>query len=380
MQARILPAPALQPFGEAADACPWLDTTLGEGLRQRLTRAGCTVVREDGGGGEALVVGGELAANTSLLGAFLEASEPETRCVLAAGAFGAHVGIEDEIALPLYRSTRTSREALEALKPVTVDADVKPFGFDGSLEVPVPRNFGLPVTDWSRLLWANLFGIGAEVLGAPKSAGIWFVLRTLLKARSLDAARLAAAASVIHRKARVHPAAVVEASAVGEGAQIGPGACVRGSIVGAGARVESLADVTGSVLAPGAVAQRQAMVRFSVLFPRAFVGGTVQLSVFGNDARFHGGSYAMDMNLDGAPVKIRTADGELRTAGVSLGGCLGHDAIVGSGVWLAPGRVIPNGVIVVRDPDRIVRRIPENLDAGVPMTVREGRLVPTEKS
>lgn len=386
MKTWVLPASPVSPFPETPGDVPWLRSTLRAGRRERLAQAGCVLAEgEPPQSGPALVVGDELACNAELLRTVLAQVPDGRRVVLGASEWSAFVGASGDLALPLWKigagAVPDSREALDALPSYVIDPQIQPFPFESAFEVGVPKRFGLPVGDWSRVLWANLFGLAAEFAGATRASGLWFVLRTLFKARSLSRARILAAASVIERGAQVHPSAVVEASYIGPGAVVGPNAVVRGSILGPKAHAEALTDVTGSILGEGARAQRQAMVRFSVLWPEAFVGGTVQLSVFGRASRFHGGSYAMDMNLDATPVTIRTADG-LVEAGTALGGCLGHEAVVGSGVWLAPGRVVPSGVTVIRDPARIVRRVPApgDLDAGVVMHVRDGKLVPVESA
>ena len=75
------------------------------------------------------------------------------------------------------------------------------------------------------------------------------------------------------------------------------------------------------------------------------------------------GSYSIDLNFD---QEIRVMfDGELRSTGSRfLGSAFGHDCRIGTGVWLASGRSIPNGTVVVRAPEGVLHRIPEPLGTG----------------
>ena len=105
----------------------------------------------------------------------------------------------------------------------------------------------------------------------------------------------------------------------------------------------------------------------------ALVGGIVQLSVVGDGAAIRMGSYTMDRPLDGAAVRV-VADGGLVEAGPALGVAIGPGASVGSGVWIAPGRAIPESVVVTRGPQDVLARIPEGLPPGV-YAVEDGGLV-----
>jgi hypothetical protein len=57
-----------------------------------------------------------------------------------------------------------------------------------------------------------------------------------------------------------------------------------------------------------------------------------------------------------------------------LGSCYGHDTFVGADVLIGPGRELPNGLRVGPRPDRVLSRIPTEIDPEAFYAVEEGGL------
>ncbi len=244
-------------------------------------------------------------------------------------------------------------EALSGLEPVpldpaeqAVDVPVPSAAFGTAvLRVPLADRILLPAGHWVQVLWANLLGLGPflwkEFLGADAVTMAWRLTRAALRARSLQPARLGATMRRWGRGARVHPSAVVEGSWLGDGTVVGAQAVVRGAVLAEGARVEDLAHVEYAVLGRNAVAERQALVSFSVLDAEAACGGAVRLGLLGAGAAVrHGAACMMD------PEAGRAAEvwvgGHLLRAPMGLGGaCIGPRAVVGGGIRVPPGTVVP---------------------------------------
>lgn len=218
------------------------------------------------------------------------------------------------------------------------------------VELPLSDRVILPIRHWVQLLWGDLLLLGPHLWRAllsdiPIFAGLKIAFAAV-RSCSVQPERLAAALCVRGAGARVHPSAVVEASVLGEGAQVGAGAVVRGAVLGAGARVEELALCEGAVLGAGAVVQRQAMLKYGVLGPGAMIGGVTQLSVFGPHASLKRGAYGMDQSLGGT-VRVRVGERMAEAPLGLVGVCLGPGSLVGSGVRIAPGRVVPQELALV---------------------------------
>jgi len=225
------------------------------------------------------------------------------------------------------------------------------------------------------LLWANLLALPptlwgqlvgqSVVLGLARMA--WAVLRT----RSLDPFVVAGRLNRVERGARIHPSAVVEACWVQAGAEIGPGAVVRGCIVGPGARVEAQTFVGFSVLGAGSCVQRMGWMSFSLLHAGAAHAGAMQLGVLGPDAAVKGGAVLMDQGV-GQAVRV-LVDGELRATPLGMMGVgVGRESVVGSGVWVAPGRTIPPQLTVLPPASDVLTRVDAAAAPGVYQIVGGG--------
>ena len=178
----------------------------------------------------------------------------------------------------------------------------------------------------------------------------------------------------------VHPTAVVEDSVLGDGVEIGPQAVVRGSVIGEGTKVEEHAEVLYSAIGDRCVCSFRSRALFSVVYPRSLISypGT-PFSVVGERAVQTGGSFVVhrrpDASAGDAEVPVLHQGREVGSGKTLLGACLGHRAVVGTGLWLGCGLEVPNGAFVVRDPGEVAKKFAGEFEPGAPMTVRDGRVV-----
>jgi len=81
----------------------------------------------------------------------------------------------------------------------------------------------------------------------------------------------------------------------------------------------------------------------------------LQMCVVGRNSFVGAGTTFTDFNLLPAPLRAINARGELEDSGQPvLGGCVGHNARVGSGMVIMPSRVIESDSILVASPERRV--------------------------
>jgi hypothetical protein len=57
-----------------------------------------------------------------------------------------------------------------------------------------------------------------------------------------------------------------------------------------------------------------------------------------------------------------------------MGSFIGHRTRVAGGCILAPGRLIPNDLLILPPPASVLSRIPADAPAGVPLSIHEGTL------
>lgn len=276
--------------------------------------------------------------------------------------------------------------AAPAAEPVAIDLAEK------RLSVPVPPQFFdtdrfeigvtargvMCVRHWVHVLRVNHAASGAAWQATPRWKSILVVLWAVLRAFSLNKWRVLAKLGRRGKGCDVHPTAVVEGSTLGEGCVIGPGARVRFSHLGDRVTVMGGAQVEFSVIGDRALVSQNCAANFCVLYPGAGAAQQLMQScLLGRNAVTTGGAFSLDLHFS-RDVMVEK-DGRLESAGTRfLGCCLGHDVKLGTGFWLNSGRAVPNGYVIVRDPDAVLSRIPKDLPAGAPLAARGKTLVSAE--
>ena len=133
---------------------------------------------------------------------------------------------------------------------------------------------------------------------------------------------------------------------------------VQGSVLQDGVEIDAHAIVVSSVLAEGARVGPYGHVRYSTLFKGARVsaGPGFQLCAFGRDCFVAWGAAALDLAF-GRTIETEVAPGTTADTGHHFLGCaVGHRAVVGQGVRLAPGAVVPGDATLVAPTDDLYRR------------------------
>lgn len=414
MRAFIVPVPdAISPLGAPARDARLLDRSVGEAMEDLLWRAGLTITpassldeaeararREPEG---ALVLLDSVACSRVVLRRFLAAARAHRAAALVCAlprAVGtdvlSHLGGLDPGApdadpaagarptvwtAPLYFVRRDG--AIARAHPVLLRHREKvvacplPPGILGRREEPIAigASWLCNIGHWVHVLRANAAAIQAwwfdhAARGLHAGGLAWFALRALA-GFPWTSGRLAAAVNAIDRRARVHHRAHLELSVVRARATIEPLASVRSAFIGEGAYIGDGAQVFGSVIGPGAFVARNAVVIGSVVYPGALAGQQLmQLSVLGEGACAFTNSAFFDVNFS---RNVRVAHrGRLADSGSQfLGACVGPGARVSAGVWVASGREIPAGALLVKPPDEIAQRL-EVLPPGAPAIVRGG--------
>lgn len=243
-------------------------------------------------------------------------------------------------------------------------------------QFPITSRQAWHMKHWVHILRVNYFGITGKA-AELKETGKLRVLLALLKARSVNKWKVAAALTRKGAKCDIHPTAVVEASELGDGVRVGANALVRGCVLGDGVYIEDTAQVTFSTLGEGAVVHKNCVLNYSVLYPNTTSGNKIlQFAVLGRNVITTHGSNLLDYSLTPDPIKVEH-DGKLVSTGSRyIGCCLGHDVKLGIGIYVAPGRAFPNGYCIVRNPENMLFRMPLDLPEGEFLCVRNGTLVP----
>lgn len=180
------------------------------------------------------------------------------------------------------------------------------------------------------------------------------------------------------KRCRVHPTAVVIASELGDDVEVGPYTIVALSVLGNGVAIDACGEVRNSVVGDGTHLIHRPAFNAAICYPGCRIS-LVQASLLGRNASFGGEVRAYDLNLKG-PVTIEHKGRVVPTGTSGLGTCVGHGAQLWGRISLAPGRVIPNGVMVIEDPHVVLQRVPADVQPGVIHAIRKGVLTPVGSS
>lgn len=377
----------VEPFGDPPGSLPIANRPLADWLAEAIAEAGLQRLEQPQP--PCLVVPDTLFTTGTILRRFVEqAAGRDAVLVLADSVFGRGTTPVQPDVTATDQGWRFEQIRLVSgadAPPVDVVVDPEehvhqldlPEIFGGPTELGLPRHPVMTLHHWAHLVWANQAATSMQIRRAPWYRSIPRVLWAILRARSLNPWRVQGKLNQIGRGCDIHPTATVEASVLGDNVTVGPYARVWLSTLGDGARVMSGAEVEISSVGAKATVGQRCGLRLCVVYPEAFTSQVMmQACVVGRRTITVPGSYSIDLNFD-RDIRVML-DGELRSTGTRfLGSAFGHDCRVGTGLWLASGRSIPNGTWMVRSPDDVVRRI-GTFEPNTPVVNVGGVLSPLE--
>ena len=246
------------------------------------------------------------------------------------------------------------------------------FGQEESLRFSLPRHPVMTLHHWVHVLWANQAAAAMVARREPKARLILRAAWAAVRRRSVNKWKVLSGLNTIGRGCDIHPTAILEGATLEDGVTVGPYARVLFSRLGRNSMVMAGAQVEACTLGERAMVCQGCVLRLSVLYPGAIAGQRVmQQCVLGRDVVTTEGSYSMDLNFEN---EIRVLlDGELHSSGSRfLGSAYGHGSRVGTGVWLASGRSIPNGTALLRAPQSVTSKIPSDVAPGSTLITEGG--------
>jgi len=379
----------IEPFGDPPGEVPIQNRLLADWQNEFIQQAG--LVRVDTPEPPCLQIPDTLFTTSAVLRNFVDrAAGRDAVLVLGESRFGQQTTPVQPDVVRVDQGWRfeqvrfLSEQAGESCE-VVVDPDEKIIEFtmpgryidkDEPVVIALPKNPVMTIHHWVHILWANQAAGAAEFRNRPTWQGVFAGLWAFARCWSFNRWKLLAKLNTIGRGCDIHPTATIEGSTLGDNVTVGPYARILFSRVGDGATIMAAAQVEGSTLGERSHVPQQTVIRLCVVYPRATAGqATMQACVLGRDVVTVPGSYALDLNFEN---EIRVPlDGELHSIGSPfLGSAFGHGARMGTGFWMASGRMVPNDAFVVRHPDDVISRIPADLPKKEPLFNNKGTLSP----
>ena len=370
----------IEPFGDPPGEVPLLNRPLSDWQDEMIEQAG--LIRIDAPQPPCLQIPDTLFTTAGALRSFVQqAAGRNAVMVLGESHFGRQTTPVQPDVQRVERGWRFDQVRFLAEEPVepveiVVDPEEKtievtmPGQFvesDQPLVISLPKNPVITIHHWVHILWANQAAGSAAFRNGPAWKGVLAVLWAFLRCFSLNKWRMLSKLNTIGRGCDIHPTAIIEGSTLADGVTVGPYARILFSTVGKGASIMAGAQVEASTIGERSLVCQQTVLRLCLLYPGATAGQQVmQMCILGRGVVTTLASYSMDLNFEN---EIRVPlDGQLHSTGTPfLGSAFGHGARIGTGFWLASGRMIPNDYFVVRHPSAVISRIPPGLPAKTPL-------------
>ncbi len=162
----------------------------------------------------------------------------------------------------------------------------------------------------------------------------------------------------IGRNCIIDPSAVIHGpTTIGDNVTINAGTVIENCIIGDNVNISQDCQLMLSVIGDGAFLPFRASLFMSTLMDNSMVAQNtcLQMCVIGRNTFIGAGSTFTDYNL--LPMPIRALDGssDLQAANRPvLGGCVGHNCRIGSGLVIFPACTIESDVVLFASPERRV--------------------------
>lgn len=163
----------------------------------------------------------------------------------------------------------------------------------------------------------------------------------------------------VGKNTTIHPTAVITGPAsIGDNCNIGPGVFIDNCTIGDNVTIDDGCVLMMSTVGNGSFLPFRAALYMTAVMENTIIAQNtcLQMCVIGRNSFVGAGNTFTDFNLiEQKPIRASDIDNELREVGqVVLGGAVGHNCRIGSGMVLFPGRMIESDVVLVASPQRRV--------------------------
>ncbi len=230
----------------------------------------------------------------------------------------------------------------------------------GDLVFQVPRRNLLAIDSWVHIFIADvvfgLFSRGARFEDRLERDPI-FKLKILGKAMYEGRQVLECSELVqVGRNCVIDPRAVIHGpTSIGNNVTINAGAVIENCIIGDNVNVSQDCQLMLSVIGDGAFLPFRSALFMTTLMDNSMVAQNtcLQMCVIGRNTFVGAGSTFTDFNLLPAPIRAMDGNGKLSLANRPvLGGCVGHNCRLGTGMIFFPARTIESDVVLFASPER----------------------------
>jgi carbonic anhydrase/acetyltransferase-like protein (isoleucine patch superfamily) len=257
-------------------------------------------------------------------------------------------------------------------EPLVIDMQAREIGYyhvpsymagqTGDLVFQVPLRSMIAIDSWVHIFIADTvfgqFGRGARFekrLGEDLAFKLKIIAKALYEGRQLlECSELVK----IGKNCVIDPRAVIHGPAIiGDNVTIGAGTVIENSIIGSNVNISQDVQVMLSVVGDGTFLPFRAAVFMTTLMENSMLAQNtcLQMCVIGRNTFIGAGSTWTDYNLIPAPIRALDGNGKLSISNRPvIGGCVGHNCRIGSGMIVYPARTIESDVVLAASKERRV--------------------------
>jgi len=162
----------------------------------------------------------------------------------------------------------------------------------------------------------------------------------------------------VGRNCTIDPTAVIHGpTTIGDNVAINAGAVIENCIIGDNVNISQDCQLMLSVIGDGCFLPFRASLFMTTFMDNSMVAQNtcMQMVVVGRKSFIGAGSTFTDFNLVPIPIRAKNGNGQLEVANRPiLGGCVGHNCRLGSGLIIFPGRTIESDVVLFASRERRV--------------------------
>ncbi len=256
--------------------------------------------------------------------------------------------------------------------PLVIDLDSKEVGYyhvptymadqSGDLVFQVPRRALIAIDSWVHVFIADIvFGLFARGLRFETrlERDLGFKLGILFKAlyegrQVLECSELVK----IGKNCVIDPSAIIHGpTTIGDNVTINAGAVIENCIIGNNVNISQDVQLMLSVVGDGAFLPFRAALFMTTVMEHSMIAQNtcLQMCVVGRNTFIGAGSTFTDYNLIPVPIRARDGNDQLSPSNRPvLGGCVGHNCRIGSGMIIFPARTIESDVVLFASGERRV--------------------------
>lgn len=258
------------------------------------------------------------------------------------------------------------------VEPLVIDLESKEVGYyhvptymadqSGDLVFQVPRKAMIAIDSWVHIFIADVvFGLFGRALRFETRLGTDLGYKLKILGKALYEARQVLECSelvTVGKNCVIDPHAIIHGpTTIGDNVTINAGAVIENCIIGNNVNVSQDVQLMLSVVGDGAFLPfRTAMFMTTVMENSMIAQNTcLQMCVVGRNTFIGAGSTFTDYNLIPAPILARDGNNELALSNRPvMGGCVGHNCRLGSGMIVFPARTIESDVVLFASRERRV--------------------------